>query len=101
MQGYDPYVGSVQVKDNVQTQLNTRLNQRSNNHIAWAQVTSDPAGAEIFVDGTSTGSVTPARIQLPSGTHAVTLKLNGYLTAKRIVSATEGGTNTINESLRR
>jgi serine/threonine protein kinase len=100
LQGYDPYVGSVQVKDNGQTQINATLNERSTNQVAWAQVRSNPAGAEIFVDGNSTGSFTPARIQLSSGTHTVTLKLSGYQPAKRIVSATEGGTVPISESLR-
>ncbi len=101
MQGYDPYVGSVQVKENVQTQLNTKLNERSHIHIAWAQVESDPAGAEIFIDGNSTGSVTPARVEMPAGTHTVTLKLSGYRPAKRMVSATEGGTASITETLRK
>ncbi len=101
LQGYDPYVGSVQVKENVQTQLNTKLNERSHNHIAWAQVNSDPAGAEIFVDGNSTGSFTPARVELPAGTHTVTLTLSGYRSAKRPVSATEGGTVSITETLRK
>ena len=101
LQGYDPYVGSVQVKENVQTQLNTTLNERSHNHIAWAQVESSPAGAEIFIDGNSSGSFTPARIELPAGTHTVTLKLSGYRPAKRPVSATEGGTVSITETLRK
>ena len=99
LQGYDPYVGSVQVKENVQTQLNTKLNERTHNHIAWAQVSSEPAGAEIFVDGNSTGIFTPARVELPAGTHTVTLRLSGYRPAKRIVSATEGGTVPISETL--
>jgi len=101
LQGYDPYVGSVQVKENVQTQLNTTLNERSHNHIAWAQVESNPAGAEIFIDGNSSGSFTPARVELPAGTHTVTLKLDGYRPAKRPVSATEGGTVSITETLRK
>jgi len=101
LRGYDPYVGSVQVKDNVQTQLNTKLNERSHNHIAWAQVESNPAGAEIFIDGNSTGSVTPARVELPAGIHTVTLKLDGYRPAKRPVSATEGGTVSITETLKK
>jgi len=101
MQGYDPYVGSVQVKENVQTQLNTKLNERSHIHIAWAQVESDPAGAEIFIDGNSSGSFTPARVEMPAGTHTVTLKLSGYRPAKRMVSATEGGTASITETLRK
>jgi serine/threonine protein kinase len=99
LQGYDPYVGSVQVKENVQTQLRTKLNERSMTHIAWAQVFSDPANAEIFVDGNSTGRFTPARIEVSAGTHVITLKLAGYRPIKRTVSASEGGTVPINESL--
>jgi eukaryotic-like serine/threonine-protein kinase len=98
LQGYDPYVSSVQVKENVQTQIAAKLNEHSHNHIAWAQVTSDPAGAEIFVDGESTDRFTPARVEVPAGTHTLTLKLNGYPPAKRLVSAIEGGTVAVNET---
>jgi hypothetical protein len=99
--GHDPYVGSVQVKENVQTQLPAKLNERSTSRIAWAQVRTDPPGAEIFVDGNSTGRMTPARVEIPVGTHIVTLKLNGFQPAKRAVSATEGGTLTVYESLKK
>ena len=69
--------------------------------MAWAQVGTDPAGAEVFVDGNSTGRFTPARVEIPSGMHTVTLKLEGFQVAKRRISASEGGTVTINESLRK
>jgi len=62
-------------------------------------VTSNPGNAEIFVDGTSTGRFTPARIEVAAGTHVITLKLTGYRPVKRTVSATEGGTVPITESL--
>jgi eukaryotic-like serine/threonine-protein kinase len=99
--GHDPYVGSVQVKDNVQTVLNTKLAERSTTRIAWAQVKTDPAGAEIFVDGYSSGQVSPARVEVTAGMHTITLRMAGYLTSKRTVSATEGGTVLITESLRK
>jgi serine/threonine protein kinase len=98
--GYDPYVGSVQVKDNIQTQLNTKLMERSASRVAFADVHSNPAGAEIFVDGNSTGKFTPSRIEIPSGTHNVIIRLNGFQPAKRTVQASEGGTVMIDESLR-
>jgi serine/threonine protein kinase len=101
LQGYDPYVGSVQVKENVQTQLRTKLNERSASHVAWAQVGSNPPGAEIFVDGNSTGRVTPARIEIPAGTHTLVLKLSGFQPVRRTVSASEGGTVPVNESLKK
>ena len=98
--GYDPYVGSVQVKDNIQTQLNSKLTERSTSRVAFAEVHSNPAGAEIFVDGTSTGKFTPSRIQLPTGIHNIIIRLNGFQPAKRTVQTTEGGTSMIDESLR-
>jgi len=99
LQGYEPYAGGIQVKDNIQTQLNVPLNEKSASRVAWAQVNTTPKGAEIIVDGTSTGQFTPARVQVPSGLHTVTLRLNGFQLAKRTVQVSEGGTVTINESL--
>jgi len=100
LQGYGPYSGSVQVKDNIQTQLDVPLTEKSTNHVAWAQITTKPAGAEIFVDGVSTGQMSPARVQIPAGIHSITLKLNGYQQVKRTFQASEGGTIPLDESLK-
>jgi serine/threonine-protein kinase len=100
LQGYGPYSGSVQVKDNIQTQLDVPLTEKSTNHVAWAQVTTKPAGAEIFLDGVSTGQMSPARVQIPAGIHSITLKLNGYQQIKRTFQASEGGTIPLDESLK-
>jgi eukaryotic-like serine/threonine-protein kinase len=100
MQGYEPYAGNIQVKDNIQTQLNAVLTEKSAARVAWAQVDSHPSGAEILVDGNPTGQVTPARVQLPSGLHTITLRMNGYQQARRPVQVSEGSTVTINETLK-
>ena len=101
LQGYEAYAGNIQIKDNIQTQLtDVPLKEKSASHVAWAQVNSNPKGAEIIVDGTSTGQFTPARVQMPSGMHNVILRLNGYQQAKRTVQVSEGGTVTIDEALR-
>jgi hypothetical protein len=92
LQGYEPYAGGIQIKDNIQTQLNVPLNQKSASRVAWAQVSSTPKGAEIIVDGNSTGQFTPARVQVPTGVHTVTVRLNGFQFAKRTFQASEGGT---------
>jgi serine/threonine-protein kinase len=100
MPGYEPYAGGIQVKENVQTQLlNVPLNAKSTSRVAWAQVNSTPKGAEIIVDGNSTGQFTPARVQVPTGVHTVTLRLNGFQPAKRAVQASEGGTLTLDVPL--
>ena len=98
LSGYEPYSGNIQVKD-IQTQLNVALTERSATRVAWAQVNSNPKGAEIIVDGNSTGQFTPSRVQIPSGLHTITLKLPGYQVAKRTVQASEGGTVTIDQTL--
>ena len=95
MPGYDAYAGSVQVKDNIQTQLDVPLKEKSNVKVAWAEVETTPKGAEILVDGQTTGQTTPARVQVPAGVHTVTVKLNGYQIARRTFQATEGGTVNI------
>src|SRR2546428_2563478 len=99
LQGYQPYAGPIQVKDNIQTQLNVPLSAKSASHIAWAQVNSIPKGAEIILDGVSTGQFTPARVQIPTGMHTVTLRQNGFQQAKRTFQASEGGTVPIDEVL--
>jgi serine/threonine-protein kinase len=99
LQGYEPYAGGIQVKDNIQTLLNVPLSEKSASRVAWAQVDTNPKGAEIIVDGTSTGQFTPARVQVPAGLHTVTLRLAGFQQAKRTVQVSEGGTVTIDEPL--
>jgi Protein kinase domain/PEGA domain len=100
LQGYEPYSGTVQVKDNVQTQLATRMTEKSNNRVAWAQVDTNPKGAEIFVDDKATGKTTPARVEVPIGMHSLTLTLDGFHPAKRTVEVSDGGTVNIHESLK-
>jgi serine/threonine protein kinase len=95
MPGYDAYAGSVQVKDNIQTQLDVPLKEKSNVRVAWADVETSPKGAEIFVDGQTTGQTTPARVQVPAGLHTLIVRLNGYQQVKRTFQATEGGTVNI------
>jgi hypothetical protein len=92
LQGFEPYAGGIQIKDNIQTQLNVPLSEKSTSRVAWAQVNSTPKGAEIIVDGNSTGQFTPARVQVPTGVHTVTVRLNGFQFAKRTFQASEGGT---------
>jgi eukaryotic-like serine/threonine-protein kinase len=98
--GYEAYAGHVQVKDNVQTTLDVELKEKTQVHVAWAQVDSTPGGAEIFVDGAPANQTTPARVQIPMGSHIIAIRLAGYQVAKRGVQASEGGTVNVTEVLR-
>ena len=99
LQGHQPYAGPIQVKDNIQTQLHVPLTEKPAGRIAWAQVNSNPKGAEIIVDGTSSGQFTPTRLQVPAGMHTITLRLNGFQVAKRTFQVNEGSTVQIDEAL--
>ena len=101
MSGYDAYAGHIQVKDNIQTALDVDLKPKQEVHVAWAQVNSTPQGASIFIDGVPTDQVTPARVQVPTGVHIVALRLNGYQIAKHPIQASEGGTVSVTETLRK
>ena len=90
--GYEAYAGSVTVKDNIQTQQDITLKEKNMQHVAWAEVDSTPKGAEIFVDGSDTGEVTPARVQVPAGIHTVMVRLDGYQQMRRTFQASVGGT---------
>ncbi|MGB7731059.1 MAG: protein kinase [Candidatus Acidiferrum sp.] len=99
LQGYQAYAGHVVVKDNQQTTINAQLQEKSQVQVAWAQVQSNPEGAEIFIDGAPTGEITPARVQIPTGPHIIALKLKNFQIAKRGVEASEGGTVLVKEDL--
>jgi hypothetical protein len=51
------------------------------------------------VDGISTGQFSPARVQIPTGTHTIGLLLKGYEFARRGIQASEGGTVNVNATL--
>jgi serine/threonine-protein kinase len=99
LQGYEAYAGTVQVHDNVQTQLGVKLTEKSNSRVAFAQVDSNPQGAEILLDGALTGQTTPARLQMPVGLHTITIRQKGFRTVKRTVQVSDGGTVTVSETL--
>ncbi len=98
--GYDAYSSSVDLGDDRQSRIEAALHQK-NGHVAWAQVESTPAGAEIWVDGVSTGQRTPARVEISSGIHNIALKLDGYKPSRNAVQASDGGTVSVSPSLQR
>ena len=97
---YDSYAERILVKDNIQTVLDAELKEKVQGRVAWAQVNTTPKGAEIFIDGNSTGSFSPARVQIPSGTHIIALKLNGFAVSRRAIEVSEGGTVNITDKLK-
>jgi hypothetical protein len=62
------------------------------------EITSTPAGAEIWLDSTNTNKVTPATITASAGAHIVTLKKEGYADLSIPVSVTAGEPFLLNQN---
>ena len=100
LSGYDAYVGQVEVRSDGQAKISADLHPKSG-HVAWAQISSFPEGAEIWLDGSDTGQRAPARVEVPSGIHNIVLKLDGYQSARQVIQASEGGTIPVSKILSR
>jgi len=57
---------------------------------AKVNVTSEPMGAEVYVDGSFVGS-TPSVLPLPSGSYKIEVKSSGYKTWSREIKTLSGG----------
>lgn len=100
MAGFSAYVSEIHVTDNVLSQLNATLRAKDTSKVAWADVTSTPSGAEIVIDGSTTSQFTPSRVQVPAGIHTITLKKKGFVPARRPLEVSEGGTVSVEATLR-
>jgi eukaryotic-like serine/threonine-protein kinase len=74
--GYAPETRTIDVASGSKSFLVIQLAQLT----AAAAITSQPAGAQIFVDGKDSGRVTPAQISVDKpGPHTFVIKKQGYL----------------------
>lgn len=55
-------------------------------------LTSEPAGADVILDGQLIGQVTPVALEVRPGAHRVSLVLNGYETERLTLDLTPSGT---------
>lgn len=77
-------------KTEVRTQIETLRHKP-----AALTVSSNIAGADIWVDGNDTGMSTPADLSLSPGVHTVTLVRDGYVRADQSIRLSPAGRDTI------
>ena len=73
--GYSAEIRSVDVSSGSKSFVVLQLSPSN----ALVAVASTPAGAEIVIDGKSTGRVTPAQFAVERGPHTVVVRKQGYL----------------------
>ena len=86
--GYAVESRSVMVHGGTRAALSVSLNQLA----AVASIASDPPGAAIIIDGRDTGKVTPAKLVVGQGNHALALRKAGYLETSTSLALNPGET---------
>jgi hypothetical protein len=114
-QGYTPWQRDIQALSGSHVSLNATLDklpsapvnqttppvatvESTNVALGLISVTSDPNGAEIFVDS-ALGGHTPATLKLKSGKHSVQVVMRGYKDFVKEVSVNPGTETAINVTL--
>jgi serine/threonine-protein kinase len=72
--GYQPETRQAEVVAGTKLPLQVQLQVAQ----GFLVLNSDPAGAEIYIDGRDSGQVTPARITVNAGQHRVALRKDGF-----------------------
>ncbi|WP_457628670.1 PEGA domain-containing protein [Oceanithermus sp.] len=93
---YEPYRARVQVRAGQTARLSPRLQPVP--RTGTLEVTSDPSGAEVYVDGVYRGR-THLVLDLDAGTHDVEVRLPGYASYRVRVSVEAGRTAHVHARL--
>jgi len=67
--------------------------------MATLAVSSNPAGASIFIDGKNAGKVTPAQVSVDKGQHIVLVRKSGYIDATTSAQFNPGQTTNYSPTL--
>jgi len=94
--GYSTDTRAVEITAGNRASLVVHLTQL----MATLVVTSDPAGASVYVDGRDMGKVTPAQFSIDKGQHVVLVRKLGYLDETMNGQFTLGQTSNFTPALR-
>jgi len=94
--GFSSVTRTLSLASGANQSISLQLAQSS----ALLTVSSTPAGAAVWVDGSNTGKLTPAQFTVSkSGTHTVTLRRAGYLDGSSSVNVEPGQPSVVNLTL--
>ncbi len=96
--GYAPQTQIVDVWPGKQVIIAATLNEVATP--SRLEITSDPAGALIALDGKETGRQTPANLEVTPGDHRITLHKLGYRDAALAANVKVGETGRLSQTLK-
>jgi len=94
--GFSTDTRSVNVMSGTRATVVVHLSQL----VATLVVNSDPAGANVYVDGRDTGTKTPAQVSVDKGQHVVLVRKMGYIDETQSMQFTLGQTFNYAPTLR-
>jgi serine protease Do len=89
--------GSEGLNSSANASLNTPLSTPSD-AVGTVSISSDPDGAEIFVDDKFLGNA-PATLRLPAGSHAIVLKFPGHVDWRRTLEVLKSSKTSLKAAL--
>ncbi len=96
--GYQTYTGTVSVSSGSTTTVSVSLPPISSS-VGSLYMTSNPSGAQVYVDSTYRGTTPTTVGSLSPGTHAVLLRLSGYSDFSGTATIYAGQTTTMSANL--
>ncbi len=98
LDGYDPYVTTIDVRGGQTQSVTARLNQQR--RAGTIEFTSSPSGADVSVDGRYVGTTPTGQIQFEAGNYTARFDLPGYDSTTVTYSARSGENRSVNAQLR-
>ena len=97
--GYNDYTTTTNVVAGTSAQISATLQPAGNQKTSNVQITSDPSGADVYVNNVYKG-ITPLSFQnVPAGTGTVTISSPGYNTYTTTVTLVAGQDYQVNAAL--
>ncbi|HVP95125.1 MAG TPA: PEGA domain-containing protein [Methanoregulaceae archaeon] len=97
--GYNDYTTTANIVSGTSAQVSATLQPAGNQKTSNVQITSDPSGADVYVNNVYKG-ITPLSFQnVPAGTGTVTISLPGYNTYTTTVTLAAGQDYQVNAAL--
>ena len=99
--GYPTVARTVEVREGRIAEERLHESAGKNAAMGTLDVLSVPVGADILINGESTGRHTPSKIELPAGNYQVTLYLKGYAPFQQSITVQQSRTAQLEAMLAR
>jgi serine/threonine protein phosphatase PrpC len=89
--GYQPQERKITVTAGGATPVDFKLLPQQEKDAVIGRFESEPAGAEVWIDGEDSGKTTPCEISLKPGSYVVTMRLKGYDELRKTIAVLDDG----------